>query len=44
MGEHFETLPELDYNRIPINRGKLITTEIPEDQMLICVIENVSVM
>jgi 2-oxoglutarate ferredoxin oxidoreductase subunit alpha len=32
MGEHFETISELEYNRIPIKRGKLITTEIPEDQ------------
>jgi 2-oxoglutarate ferredoxin oxidoreductase subunit alpha len=30
LGEHFETVPELDYNRIPITRGKLIVDEIPE--------------
>ena len=33
MGEHFETVPELDYDRIPIQRGKIITEEIPEDQL-----------
>jgi 2-oxoglutarate ferredoxin oxidoreductase subunit alpha len=32
MGEHFETVDEFEYDKIPINRGKLITTEIPEDQ------------
>lgn len=31
LGEHFETLPELDYNRIPIERGELISDEVPED-------------
>jgi 2-oxoglutarate ferredoxin oxidoreductase subunit alpha len=33
MGEHFETIPELDYDRIPINRGKLITEEVPESDL-----------
>ena len=31
MGEHFETLPELDYDRIPIDRGNLITDKVPDD-------------
>ena len=32
LGEHFETVPEFDYDRIPIERGKLIVDEVPEDQ------------
>lgn len=31
LGEHFETVPEYDYDRIPIERGKLFTDEVPED-------------
>ena len=33
MGEHFETVPELDYNRIPIQRGKLILEEVPDTEL-----------
>ncbi len=32
MGEHFETLEDLDFDKIPIERGKLIMDTIPEDQ------------
>jgi 2-oxoglutarate ferredoxin oxidoreductase subunit alpha len=32
MGEHFETLPEYDFDRIPIERGKLILDPIPEGE------------
>lgn len=32
LGEHFETIDELDYDRIPIERGKLIFDEVPEEQ------------
>jgi 2-oxoglutarate ferredoxin oxidoreductase subunit alpha len=33
LGEHFETLPSLDYNRIPIDQGELIADELPEDML-----------
>lgn len=33
MGEHFETVDELDWDRIPIERGKLILEDIPEEQL-----------
>ncbi|MHA2089547.1 MAG: 2-oxoacid:acceptor oxidoreductase subunit alpha [Candidatus Kariarchaeaceae archaeon] len=33
LGEHFETLPSLDYNRIPIDQGELITDELSEDML-----------
>jgi 2-oxoglutarate ferredoxin oxidoreductase subunit alpha len=32
MGEHFETVKNLDYDRTPIERGKMVLDEIPEDQ------------
>ncbi|OLS25224.1 MAG: 2-oxoglutarate synthase subunit KorA [Candidatus Heimdallarchaeota archaeon LC_2] len=32
LGEHFETIKELDYQRIPIKRGKFITDDIPENE------------
>ncbi len=32
MGEHFETIPEPELDAIPIDRGKLILGEVPEDQ------------
>ncbi len=32
LGEHFETVNEFDYERIPIERGKLILDEVPEEQ------------
>ncbi len=32
MGEHFETVPEPEIDAIPIDRGKLILGEVPEDQ------------
>ncbi len=31
MGEHFETIDKFDFDRIPIERGKLILDELPED-------------
>ncbi len=31
MGEHFETIPEPDPEAIPIERGKLILDEVPEE-------------
>ena len=33
MGEHFETVPELDYDRVPIQRGKMILDELPESEL-----------
>jgi len=30
LGEHFETVPAFDFDRIPIERGKLFTEEVPE--------------
>ena len=33
MGEHFETLDGLDFDRIPIERGKLITEDIADDEL-----------
>ena len=32
LGEHFETIPHYDYDRIPINRGKIITDKVPEGE------------
>lgn len=32
VGEHFETLKNLDYNKIGIDRGKMILDEIPEGE------------
>jgi len=32
LGEHFETIPELDFEKIPIERGKLILEEIPVEE------------
>lgn len=31
QGEHFETIPALDFDRIPIERGKIIMDEVPEE-------------
>ena len=32
MGEHFETIKHLDYDKTPIVRGKMVLEDIPEDQ------------
>ncbi|MHA2503379.1 MAG: 2-oxoacid:acceptor oxidoreductase subunit alpha [Candidatus Kariarchaeaceae archaeon] len=32
LGEHFETVPHFDYDRIPIERGKIITDKVPEGE------------
>ncbi len=33
LGEHFETIPEPEWDRIPIERGKLILEDLTEDQL-----------
>jgi 2-oxoglutarate ferredoxin oxidoreductase subunit alpha len=33
LGEHFETLPLLNYEQVPIERGEMIVGELPEDQL-----------
>jgi len=33
IGEHFETYTDFDFDQISIDRGKLITEDIPEDQL-----------